>query len=131
MAFLYNRGPVQWIKFYLPGQSKPCRESLGQIDPALAKLIRRRLDLELLLRRPELQSVELPESLVAASGGPSPLETLPPTSSVIAPPVVESTLTPAPTAALLSSPAIRKFLTEFVAYIRAENDPQHATNKIG
>jgi len=60
MASVYKRGKIRWIKFYPPGKSEPTRQSLGAVDPAWAELIRRKLELELHLRTPELRQVELP-----------------------------------------------------------------------
>jgi integrase len=54
-----------------------------------------------------------------------------PSPNVIAPATTEPTFALPPPATPPSSPAIREFLAEFVAYFQAENDPHHATNKIG
>ena len=53
MASVYARGKIRWVKFYPPGCSQPSRQSLGEVDPALAELILRKLELELQLRGPD------------------------------------------------------------------------------
>jgi integrase len=107
MASIYKRGQKHWIKFYLPGSSEPCRQSLGAINAPTAKLIGRRFELELALRVPEILRVELPAPLREIVDGRA--VTLP---------------------AQDSSPTAEAVVREYVAFIRVENEAHHCRNKI-
>jgi len=119
MASIYNRGNTHWIKYYPPGQSEPTRQSLGTPDPAMAHLMRRKLELELRLRLPELRSIELPTRILETLGeASSPQMTLVGSEADFS--VPEAT----------PSPDIEEVLSEYVAYIRVDNSTHHARNKI-
>lgn len=97
------------------------------MDPAMAELIRRRLELELKLRQPELLSVSLPENLQQAIG----IRSVP-----ISPPEEPAAPSPQPPPASPAPPAsapisLKEVLAEYTAFIQVENSPHHARNKIG
>lgn len=131
MASVYARGKIRWVKFYPPGCSQPSRQSLGEVDPALAELIRRKLELELQLRVPELRSVALPANVTGTFGDPAPPAPAPP----VPPPPVPLSETPpvVPAAEPVSphSPPARKVLAEYLAHIEVENSEHHVKNKTG
>ena len=126
MASIYPRGNTHWIKYYPPGRSEPERQTLATPDPAMAQLMRRKLELEVALRQPELRGVTLPAKIWETLGESS----LPAASpgavvfSVAAVPAAAASAAPA-------SPLIEEVLFEYVAFIRVENDGNHAVNKIG
>lgn len=132
MASIYTRGQTRWIKFYQPGQVVPCRESLGHIDPAMADLIRRKLELELKLRQPELLSVALPENLQQAIGvlpaKEVPVVKLEEPASSAPPPPSLSACPELPGPAPIS---LKEVLAEYITFIQVENSSHHARNKVG
>ncbi len=128
MASVYARGKIRWVKFYPLGCSQPSRQSLGEVDPALAELIRRKLELELKLRAPELRSVALPANVTETFGDPLPATRVPQPSPVPAeaPPVATAAEPVSP-----PSPPARKVLAEYLAHIEVENSEHHVKNKTG
>ncbi len=127
MASIYARGNTHWIKYYPPGKSEPERQTLSTPDPAMAELMRRKLELELRLRLPELRGVELPAKIWETLGGAPALS--PPSSESIVPvaPVMATPSFPSEP----DSPKIEEALFEYLAFIRVENAKDHVVNKIG
>jgi len=125
MASIYPRGNTHWIKYYPPGQSEPERQTLATPDPAMAELMRRKLELEVALRQPELRGIVLHAKIWETLGErclsePSP-GVVPSVASI---PAAGAPVDP-------GSPLIEEVLFEYVAFIRVENDGDHAVNKIG
>ena len=97
----------------------------------MAELIRRKLELELQLRVPELRSVALPANVTGTFGDPPPPAPAPP---VPPPPVPLSEAPPVAAAAepvSPPSPPARRVLAEYLAHIEVENSAHHAKNKTG
>ena len=95
--------------------------SLGTEDSAMAALMRRKLELEVRLRQPELRSVALPEKIVETFGDRQ--------APAVAPAAVAEPVAGAPNEPIPASPPISEVLEEYLAYINAEDSKSHATNK--
>lgn len=63
MASKFMRRRTWWLKFQNPTSGKIQRVSLETPDPARAKLLRERLELEVTLLAPRFQAVEVPEGV--------------------------------------------------------------------
>jgi len=131
MATTYWRGDDRtgslWIKFYPQKGAKAERLSLETTDSCRADLIRRRVDLEIELRRPELRGLELPSRLIEILDLAAPPQP-PATPAILLPPFFGGAF---PGGVMPASPLIEEVLAEFLAYIAVENAPHHAQNKTG
>ena len=80
MASIYYRGKPPggcwWVQFYHPRSGELCRFSLATGDRYGAEVIRRRVELEVELRRPELQLQAIPVSIVENLGPAFPAAAL-------------------------------------------------------
>ena len=125
MASIYFRGNngsgAWWIKYYPPGQSNPARQTLGTGDPAIAELLRRRVELEIALRQPAIASVTLPANVAeiigiappAAAAAPA---TTPPPPSLYAPVILQTTIPVA--------------LKTYFDFVRSDNVPHNFDGKL-
>ncbi len=122
MASIYYRGKppagTWWVQFYHPRNGALARFSLATGDKFAAEQLRRRIELEAELRRPELQLVQIPPPVLECLGVPPPLP-LPPTA-----------------AASAALPAggrrarVRDLLALYWGIIREENVAAHRSNKL-
>lgn len=97
MASIFYRGKAPagcwWIQYYHPRTGATARFSLATGDRYTAEVIRRRVELEVDLRRPELQLQSLPICIVEDLGPASPASSIvgldgmriPPTASTESP----------------------------------------------
>ena len=123
MASIYLRRKSFWLQCYHPLTREPVRESLQTSDKAKADLVTEKLNLHLELLRPELQRLTLPPrfaALIEEMGGGSDLRL-----STGQPPGAGLPFLPMQVA----STSIDEVLTEYMAYIRIENDSGHVQNK--
>jgi integrase len=125
MASNYLRRKSFWLQCYHPLTGEPIRESLQTADPARADLVTEKLNLHLELLRPEFLRLPLPPrfaALIQELGGGCDLGLGAPAS---VPPGTIFT-----TAAQMMAAPIEEVLSEYVAYIRLENDDDHVSNKL-
>ena len=130
MASKFLRHQKWWIKFRHPVNGTLIRESLETTDEARAELLRQRVDLEVALHEPRLQSVALPQpirerlclrDIAFSSNEPTPdgfrLEPF----------------TALPTSAASSTVArttVDEAVAVYLRFIKLENAAHHVANKV-
>ncbi|CAN5503752.1 hypothetical protein BH09VER1_BH09VER1_54830 [soil metagenome] len=151
MASIYYRGTPPagswWVQLYHPRDGKPIRESLETTDPARAKLLCRRIELEAELAQPEYTLLEVPSAVLERLGkapqsppstsgsllalSPSDHSASPDQSPAQPTPPAESPLPPAPPPAAekLGGSTIEQALAVYLAHITLENDDHHIEGK--
>jgi hypothetical protein len=121
---IYLRGNMFWMKLGHPEGGGPIRFSLETSDPARAQLLAKKIAHLAVLQRPVLRELTLPDSL------PEFLQPAPVVITPIAPAVPPEVQPPAPIVTEKPRLPINEVLIEYVAFIRRENSPRHAENKI-
>lgn len=132
MASIYRRpdrpGGVWWAKYYHPSTFEPLRDSLNTTDEARAKLLLRRLDLEIELARPEIGSVGIPDKIRERIGitvpviPPTPVLQTTPASPIEAPAIT-------PKAAARNAP-VPEAIKRYHSFIKSDNDDHHVAGKL-
>lgn len=101
-----------WVQYFVPGKSAPLRQSLGTDNPALASLIKEKVEHLLALSDQRLLDVELPANI---------LETLPVVSMAIStpPPTVET-----------KGVSIIDAISAYYLHIKESNHPRWVSAKL-
>jgi integrase len=121
MASIYYRGKppagTWWVQFYHPITGELSRFTLATGDKFAAEQLRRRIELEAELRRPELQLVQIPPPVLESLG---------------APPRMPRTAAPAAPALAAGGrrAGVRDLLALYWVFIREENVAAHRRNKL-
>jgi integrase len=128
MASIYRRGTYWWLKVGHPGGGKQLCFSLETEDPARARVLADLAQTRFDLMRPVYHELELPAKIRSFLGdsetNSEPNLNRPPEEP---PPSLSSA--PKEAAGQKRTP-IRKVLASYTAYIRKENAPRHAANKL-
>jgi len=112
MASITLRRRKFWVQYFVPGEPKPRRETLGTGEPALAALMKEKLECLLALGHPRLAGVELPANI---------FETLPVVSMAISPP---------PPAVETKGVSITDALSAYYLHIKESNHPRWVSAKL-
>jgi len=112
MASIMLRRRKFWVQYFVPGKSAPLRLSLGTEDPALAALIKEKVEHLAALSDPQLLGLELPANI---------LETLPAaaTANSAPPPPVKTKGVP-----------ISQALSTYYLHIKESNHPRWVSAKL-
>jgi hypothetical protein len=123
MASLYRRGNIYWVKLGHPRGGEQVRFSLDTVDGALAALLARLAQARFDLARPEFEGIEMPGKILEFLGQTPETQVQVPQPSPEHVIISETPKEPIRT-------SISTVLAEYIAYIRAENAPRHADNKL-
>jgi integrase len=129
MASIYLRGNIYWVKLGHPEGGRQVSFSLETSDQARAGLLAQVAQARFDLLRPALRDLPLPVRVLdflGETGVPTIISALIPVATPA--PTVEANA-PSVIPAQLRIP-IRKVLAEYTGYVRSENAPRHASNKL-
>jgi integrase len=116
MASIYQRGNLFWVKLRDPRTGETVRHSLETGDPARAKLLKERIEIEAKLADPRFLSVEVPPPLAELLGTS-------PAGPVIAP--AHNSQVPVPPRV-----AVEDALRVYIEFTRQENEAHHFADKV-